>query len=232
MNTLKKNQIIITALAIMIAVAGYLNFTDKTNLDEDKYVFNNKSGEFDVIPETGMLVPNDENVATGEVLKNPELEDMDAEESTETDENVDAQETVAQDGDSVAGEAVLVSSNAVESEYFINAKIDREQTRALSVEILLEVINNDSLGEEQKVQAAAEMMQLQERIEKEAAAESLLEAKGFEEVFVRMDEDSADVVVNVNQLTEADLAQISDVVSRKTGILPENIVISPLKTQK
>jgi len=96
----------------------------------------------------------------------------------------------------------------------------------------LEVINNDNLGEEQKVKAAAEMMELQERVEKEAAAESLLEAKGFSEVFVRMDENSADVVVNNSNLTEADLAQISDVVSRKTGIDPANIVITPLQTNK
>lgn len=30
----KKNQLIITALALMIAVAGYLSFTDKNGKDE------------------------------------------------------------------------------------------------------------------------------------------------------------------------------------------------------
>ena len=37
-----------------------------------------------------------------------------------------------------------------------------------------------------------------------------------------------DVVVNAPSLTDAQRAQIEDIVTRKTGISPENIIISPI----
>lgn len=43
-NILKKNQLMITALAIMIAVAGYLQFTGK-NLSGEDYVPTSANGE-------------------------------------------------------------------------------------------------------------------------------------------------------------------------------------------
>ncbi|PKM95864.1 MAG: stage III sporulation protein AH [Firmicutes bacterium HGW-Firmicutes-1] len=226
MNTFKKNQIIITALAIMIAIAGYLNFTDKASIKEEKYVFNNKGS--DVTQDAGVLVPNEDELTNANVIE----EIM--EETATTGENVTSEETAIVDEaqKETVGEAVFVSSNSVDSRYFLEEKIDREQTRAYSMEILLGVINNEKLGEEQKIDAAAKMVDLQDRIEKEAAAESILEAKGFEEVFVRMDEKGVDVVVNAEKLTENELAQITDVVARKTGVAAELVVITPLKINK
>ena len=64
--------------------------------------------------------------------------------------------------------------------------------------------------------------------EKEAAAELLLEAKGFENVIVNLTGETADVVAPESDLTDAKRAQIEDIVKRKTGIAPENIVITPL----
>lgn len=215
MNTFKKNQIIITALAIMIAIAGYLNFTDKASVDEDKYVFNNKITD---ITETSGLVPNEDELLNVNVIEEISEEDL-------------AIETNSPENDAV-GEAVFVNSASVESNYFLESKIKREQTRAQSTEILLNVINNDQLDKEQKTGAAADMVKLQDRIEKEAAAESMLEAKGFKDVFVRMDENGVDVVVNTSKLSENELAQIADVVSRKTGISADKVVIVPLKIGK
>ena len=65
--------------------------------------------------------------------------------------------------------------------------------------------------------------------EKEAAAELLLEAKGFKNVVVNLTGETADVVIPEAELSDAQRAQIEDIVKRKTGIAPENIVITPLK---
>ena len=62
--------------------------------------------------------------------------------------------------------------------------------------------------------------------EKEAAAEILLEAKGFSDVVVSINGDAADVVVNATTLDDAMRAQIEDIVTRKTEVAPENIIIS------
>ena len=72
------------------------------------------------------------------------------------------------------------------------------------------------------------MVSMADIAEKEAAAELLLEAKGFENVIVNLTGETADVVVPETDLTDAKRAQIEDIVKRKTGIAPENIVITPL----
>ena len=64
--------------------------------------------------------------------------------------------------------------------------------------------------------------------EKETAAEILLEAKGFSDVIVSMNGTGCDVVVNALELSDADRAQIEDIVSRKTLAEPQNIIISTL----
>ena len=72
---------------------------------------------------------------------------------------------------------------------------------------------------------------LPESVLKEAAAEMLLEAKGFENVIVNLTGETADIVVPDTQVDDASRAQIEDIVKRKTGIAAENIVITPMSSQ-
>lgn len=73
------------------------------------------------------------------------------------------------------------------------------------------------------------MVSMTDLSEKEAAAELLLEAKGFKDVVVNLTGETADVVIPDAELSDAQRAQIEDIVKRKTGIAAENIVITPLK---
>ena len=102
----------------------------------------------------------------------------------------------------------------------------KEQTRAKNKETLLSVLGNEYLNEEQKQTAVNSMVEMTQIAEKEAAAEILLEAKGFSDVVVSINGDGVDVVVNAAELTESQRAQIEDIVMRKTNTTPENIIIS------
>ena len=75
------------------------------------------------------------------------------------------------------------------------------------------------------------MVSMTEMVEKEAAAELLLEAKGFPDVVVNLTGETADVVVPSTSVDDASRAQIEDIVKRKTGIAAENIVISPMSEE-
>ena len=97
---------------------------------------------------------------------------------------------------------------------------------AKNKEALLEIIDNKNLSDEQKEDAVAQMIAMTEIAEQEASVETLLLSKGFSEVVVNLTKTSADVVVNATELTEANLAQIEDIITRKTNIEPENIVIT------
>ena len=88
-----------------------------------------------------------------------------------------------------------------------------------------------TISEEQKKSAINEMISMTDISERETAAEILLAAKGFSDSIVSITGDSADVVVNATELTDAQRAQIEDIVKRKTGIGAENLVITPLSEQ-
>ena len=96
----------------------------------------------------------------------------------------------------------------------------------------MEIVNSTTLSDEQKQNAVDQIANITEVAEKEAAAEILLEAKGFTDVVVNMDNDMVDVIVNVESLDDVARAQIEDIVKRKTGISGENIVITTLNESK
>lgn len=247
-NMFKRNQIMITALAIMIAVAGYLNFAGTKIGEEEMVSAGAQNAEDDL---TALLELSDEDIAydipsldsdmEGLAVDNYLDEDMQvadqanvsgvsdyidegmAEAAVDTD--VISQEVEVQDGET-PGEAVYTSSAGVSS--LSGAKLLKEQTRAKNKETLLEIINNANIAESQKQEAVDNMIALTDVAERETAAEILLEAKGFADAVVTISGESADVVVGSTTLTDVQCAQIEDIVSRKTGIAAENIVINPL----
>lgn len=250
-NIFKKNNIIITFLAIMLAVAGYLNFSK-----EDVINTANETEESATYAETdvsdfGLLDLSDEDLAAagltvddnGEVADVDEIGEegvvpdgettADADEVAEEGEVADtvATDEVADAADEGVGEAVMVS-NTISSDYFASARLNREQSRAKSKELLLEIVNNENLSEAQKDDAVASIERLASIAEKESATENLLEAKGFTDVVVSIVDESVDVIVNANELTDQQMAQIEDIVKRKTEASAQNIVITPVAVTK
>ena len=121
----------------------------------------------------------------------------------------------------------MLASSSGTTSVIAAAKLTREQVRAKSREELLEVMNSTSVEQEQKNSAASAVEKMAETAEQEAAAELLLEAKGFAGCVVSIADGKADVVINAASLDDASRAQIEDIVKRKTGIPGENIVIMP-----
>ena len=228
----KKNQVIITALAIMIAVAGYLNFTsDKPvlNTSVEDMQSEGASGNQDdseisaVVEDEG----TEDQVAavTQESMDGADSETVDAKtekqtketaadtakaenDTDETDEEELADASVDQDGEPIdsdtVGEAVLTSGSVTLSQ----AKLNREQTRSKAKETLLEIVNNENLSEDAKKDAVSKMLSMTERMEKENAAETQLAAKGFADAIVSISDDSVDVTVSTKELTDKQRTQI------------------------
>ncbi len=222
MFVIKRNQIIITALVVMIAAAGYLNYIDSNPAEPSEVVVND---EGDIIG----LVPDGEIAA---VNGNMDGEDNFAMVETETSSSEKTAEEVTENsasaGNDEPGTAVFVNTSN-DSSYFIQAKLDREQSRAKQKDILTEMINNDNVEQAKKSECSDAIIEIQQRLEKETAAEAMIEAKGFDEVYVRIDDDTVDVVVNKEKLTDAEIAQIEDIIKRKTGVSADKIRINPMK---
>lgn len=146
----------------------------------------------------------------------------DDEMATQIDMQTDAQNQAQTD---TPGTTVSAVSPGVVS--LNDAKILKEQTRAQNKASLMEIVNSAELSDSAKQAAVDSLVKLTELSEKEIAAEILLEAKGFTDAIVSMNEGTVDVVVSVAELTDVQKAQIEDIVNRKTGVEIQNIIISP-----
>ena len=196
-----KNQIVITTLAVLIAVAGYVTYDKKgADIKDAETVANMNQG--------AVSDQADKDYETGEDLDITSSKEDLANASTEDVEN--------------PGETVLTSVTSGDSDY-------AEQVRSKNKETLQAIIDNDSLDESKKKDAVNEMITLTDIAEKESNAEMMLEAKGFTDVVVSMNDDGCDVVLNMGEATDAKRAQVEDIVKRKTGVSADKIVITPIQ---
>lgn len=215
----RKNQIIITSLAIMIVIAGYLNFT----ADQTKPVKQEAAAETaEKIREENIQAEEAAAGAEADITSFPD-EDL-ASVSAEAESIAD---TETPEGENV-GEAVLTSS-ASAGAFSASAKLNREQVRSKNEASLLEIINNTDISEDMKADAIASMNRMTDRAEKELDAELLLEAKGFKDSVVSINDDSVDVIVGAAEITDEQKAQIEDIVTRKTERNVSNIVITTME---
>ncbi|MDO5406731.1 MAG: SpoIIIAH-like family protein [Eubacteriales bacterium] len=247
----RRNQIIITTLAIMIAAAGYLNYAGKRELE---------ASAKDAVFEAGALEISDDDLLAENQAAGLDLLDQSAADQSslpqDGDQPVDAAVEEAQsaayeqnyyegeslaeidswDGDEEAGldnpgEAVLTSGMTV-SDYIATVQLNREQVRAKNKETLNNIIDNTNIEEAAKQEAIQNMIAMTAIAEKENAAETLLQAKGFADPVVSLSEGKVDVVINASAITDQQRAQIEDIVKRKTEIPAEGIVITLLNLEE
>lgn len=210
---IKKNQIIIAALTVLLGVAGYLNFSGR-DLDLSKKTTMDEPDS----PTVEQVYANGEiDETAGEVY----VEDIDA-------EGIDADENITLNSDEQnIGEAVLTSGDVSLSAAAI--KLNREQVRSKAKEYYLDIMNSDGMDEAVVQQATDSYLKLISDMEKESEAESMLLAKGFSNVIVSIGEQSVDVAIGGETLSDPVRAQIEDIVCRKTGCTVDQIVITQIE---
>ena len=222
----KKNQVIITALALMICAAGYLQFSDAgvgadSTEEAGGYEYNVSDNDRTGAENNDGVTINVGNMDDGAELSGDNFVDV----AGKSGETADAQDSTTGGDDHQVGEAVMVSTT-LQGSFTTNARLVREQRRAQSKETLMGIIDNASLSEEQKQDAVETLVNLTTIAEKENAAELLLEAKGFADPIVNISEEEVDVVINATSVTDQQIAQIEDIVTRKTGYEVEDITIT------
>ena len=233
----QKNQLIITALALMIAVAGYFSYMNN-HIDDGTAAETAANAGTDALNAEYEISDEDPLAAEDIFTDEGTGEELALVEGTET-AAVDAAQSgdVAQMTDGAAdvenpGEAVLTSTTIANLDYAAEMKLNREQIRSKNKESLLEIVNNTTIDESLKQDAVNKMIAMTDIAEREAAAEMLLEAKGFSDVVVSITEDNCDVVLNMGEVTDAKRAQVEDIVKRKTSVSASQICVTLMGTAK
>jgi len=132
-------------------------------------------------------------------------------------------------GTKYMGEAQLVNSESSEAEvstdFFSQARLDREAGRSRSIETFNAVLQNENADALAKETAQQGVLELAQNTETETAIENLLRARGFEDAVCYINNGMANVVVKTDVLDSAGVAQISEIVTAQSGILQEKIKI-------
>ncbi|MCD7806540.1 MAG: SpoIIIAH-like family protein [Lachnospiraceae bacterium] len=234
-SMVKKNQVMITALAVMIAAAGYLHFAGEASEEvletsaevSDETLISDQLTIEDLLDEYDSTVLSD---ITDEDLEQAALmEELDTQTDVELENySEDVMTSVEPESDEIPGETVYTSSTGVAT--INDAKLLKEQTRAKNEESLYSIIESTEVTDELKAEAVQDILAMTNRAEMETGAEILLQAKGFSDCIVSISDTGVDVVINAASLTDAQLAQIEDIVKRKTGVGADEIVISTVAT--
>lgn len=207
MKILKKNQLIILIISLMLVTAGYLNFTS-TNypLKEDK----------DVVADLGdATLVNSNNLETDSLSEDIE-ENIDSKEENENQEI----ETV-EDSD-IQGTVQIQT----EDTYFITSKLERENIYSQMLEAYQEIYNNSNATAEQKNVAIQEISKINQTRNSIMIAENLVKAKGLEDIVIFANSNSISVIVKAEMLEPEQIAQIQNIISRELEVGAETINIS------
>jgi len=136
-------------------------------------------------------------------------------------EQVQVQETVAQ----VQADPVM-EEESVET-FFASYRSERNSVRAQEVAYLDSIIQNRSTEKDVLSQAQTRKLEITRRMEQEVTVEGLLRAKGFSDAIVTLSDSTVNVVVSDAVLTEAQAAQILQIVMDETNMTAQNVKIIP-----
>lgn len=212
MKVLKRNQLIVLVISLMLITAGYLNFTaNQENVATSTIADRSDTAIGDA--EFVSTIPHEENVEAEEVLEN---NDKINDKGINTIEN-----TV----ETTTNEVETKETNS-EDYYFTTSKLDRNNMYSELLETYQEIYNNANATAEAKTEALAKINNINNTKNAIMIAENLILAKGFKDAVIFVNEGSVSVIIKSEELKQEEVAQIQNIVSRELNIGAEIIHIS------
>lgn len=211
MKFVKKNQVIIYVVALMLVVAGYLNFTSTNDLSTAAQV----SSSEEELAKAGNI--GDAQLVSGNVVDDTTFnEDV----SINTDNENDIEEDIT----------ITTNSNTKStkdnSDYFTISKLERDTMYSQMLSSYENILNSNNSLETQKQSATEEISKINNVKNGIMICENLIKTKGFEEVIVFVNGSSVSVIVDDIELGVEKVAQIQNIISRELNTKVEDIHIS------
>ena len=224
----KRNQIIITALAALIAVAGYLNYTEKNDMARKAKL------EASAKAKTESESKADTSAGANIETKSNDSGTVDVsgeEQTSDVAKQTNGEEIKSNDQDvqSTPGEAIFVNATGT-IDFIVEAQLSKEYVRASNSENLNAIIANKDLSSEEKKAAVEKVAEIADISEKEIAAENLIMANGYENVVVTYTDGYVDVIIVSEEMDDTTRAQIEDIVKRKLEVSADKITINVIDT--
>lgn len=193
---IRKNQILIFVLALLLITAGYLGF-------------GKQNGE--VMQVASDNIDENENLGDATLVNSPAL--VPNEEDTKIEEQKEeVQETNA-------------NLQKAKDDYFSSSKLERENMYSQMLASYQKIIDNTEMSSEQKSIAQNEIVKINNEKNAIMIIENLIKTKGFSDVVIFINNVSINVVVRADTLSQDAVAQIQNIVSRELNAEINNIHI-------
>ncbi len=215
MKFLKRKQIIVLSLVLMLMVAGYLQYSY------------NKSSQFsegDATQIGDAVYVENEGVSTDETTAQGDTQTASADTNATT-----ADAKAGDAAKSVSSDAKTAVASKEANSFFAQAKMDREVVRGKDIETMKGVAEDQLASKDAKSKAYEKMMKIVETSQKEMRIETLIKEKGYSDVVALFGDDgTVDVIVKTPAISKTDAANIADIVMRQGNVSLNKIVIKPM----
>lgn len=214
MKLLKKNQVIIYAIAIMLMTAGYFNLTTNTNSENSvETSMQIESRDDTLLADIGDATLVSSNDVIGEDEKSEKEHPVEGQ-NTETKQDEEKENTIES------------NSNIIKNEYFIQSKLERDTMYSQMLETYENVLNSANSLEVQRQSATKEMTKINETKNGIMICENLIKTKGFENSVIFVNGESISVIIGADEIKTEQIAQVQNIISREMKAKIENIHIS------
>lgn len=229
---LKKNQVIISVIAIMLIAAGYMNYTANTKetlqaaalTDTEKYadlgdatlVSANVQENSSTKTTEGSVESEENSLATKENDKQNNTNNIQNENNLET-------SLVTTNTTNTTNTSSSTTSN---NQYFTESRLEREKMYSQMLESYQNILSNTQISDTQKEIAQNEIVKINTTKNAIMITENLIKNKGFEDIVIFVNGDSISIVIKAKELSQEQIAQIQNIVSRELKGDIENIHIS------
>ena len=233
MKIFKKNQIIIYVIALILMTVGYLNYTNKTeelnSVETSLQMENDDSSLVAGIGDAKLVSSNDvtsesntTNITTSET--NTTSEETATNETNTTNESLQEENTEAQ----AETETQETSNNqsGTQDDYFEKSKLERDTMYSQMIETYENILNSTNAEETQKQSATDEIKKINDTKNSIMICENLIKTKGFEKSIIFVNDASISIIIGASDISQEEVAQIQNIISREMGAKIENIHIS------
>lgn len=239
MKVIKKNQIVVFVVALMLIVAGYLNFSGDSTINN--LIPTSTLADSEEMASIGDAKLVSANIVEGNNEKsesngNEEILEDNIEQTNNVQSNINNIEnnanTTPTTGETIETEENIATNSATaennygSDNYFTQSRLDRDTMYSQTLDTYQKIINNENISEDQKSIAQEEINKINKEKNSIMIAENLIKVKGFEDLIIFVNGENVSIIVKADKLEEKDIAQIQNIITRELGASVENINIS------
>lgn len=226
---LKKNQVVIFVIALMLVTAGYLNFSNEQNLLPTSSLAD--SEQMAAIGDATLVSANQttKNSVVDSVINNTTsntIQNSNAQTNSNVQTSGDIQANMNEQTNNQVAASQTNNIPQTDNSYYTQSKLDREKMYSQMLENYQKILEADNLSTEEKTTAQEEIKKINNEKNAIMIAENLIKTKGFEEVLLFVNNGNVSVVVRTEKLDESQIAQIQNIVTRELNVKVTKINVS------